>query len=179
MIANVDPLGNRTSFGYDAASRPVTTTNALGFVSSTVFDAANRPVASIDPLGNTSTTVFDANSRPVARINPLGNAFTSVFDAADRLIATRGSARQSHELRVSTQRAARFRSRTPWECLDDGLTMPMAEPWPASTPTDSPRPRSMTRSANGWRSSMRGAIERASRGTPTEGKPAPAMRWAT
>ncbi len=43
-------MGNRTSTGYDAASRLVSTTNALGSISTSVYDAANRMIASVDPL---------------------------------------------------------------------------------------------------------------------------------
>ena len=46
VIATIDALGNRNSMGYDAASQPVSFTNALGFVSTTVFDAGGRQVAS-------------------------------------------------------------------------------------------------------------------------------------
>ena len=64
---HIDPLANRTSFGYDAASRPVSTTNALGFVSSTIFDAADRPVAAIDALGNRGTTYLTRTVAPWRR----------------------------------------------------------------------------------------------------------------
>ena len=83
-MASIDPLLNRTSIGYDAAGRPISTTNPLGIISTAVYDAANRRVASIDPLGNRSSLSYDAANRPIRTTNPLGIISTAVYDAANR-----------------------------------------------------------------------------------------------
>ena len=51
----MDPLGNRNSLGYDAASRLISQTNPLGYIATTVYDIANRLVATVDALGNRTT----------------------------------------------------------------------------------------------------------------------------
>ena len=76
-IANVDALGNRTTIGFDAASRPVTTMNALGLyrrqfstprtdqwrrsilsgISADGIRLGQSLIESIDPLNNRSSTI--------------------------------------------------------------------------------------------------------------------------
>ena len=56
VAATVDPLGNWTSYSYDALNRPVTTTDALGHVATVVYDAVGKDTypGSLDclkPLG--------------------------------------------------------------------------------------------------------------------------------
>ena len=87
LQASVDPVGNRTSYGYDAIGRPVSTTNPLNFINTIVYDADSRVIATVDPLGNRTSFGFDAAGRPVSTTNPLGFISTSVFDAASRLVA--------------------------------------------------------------------------------------------
>ena len=112
----------------------------------------------INPLGNAVTSVFDAGNRLIATVDPLGNRTSFAYDASSRQSVGHGCAREYEQRRYM---------------------IPMEECWPASTPTDSPRRRCMMRSANDWRSLMRGEIARASRGTLTGGKQAPSMRSAT
>ena len=45
MIAQINPLGNRWT---------------------SVFNAASQPIATIDPLGNRATTTFDATGQTIA-----------------------------------------------------------------------------------------------------------------
>ena len=55
-IAHINPLGDRTTFAYDALDNRLRTTDPLGNISTTVYDSVNRPIASIDPLGDRLTT---------------------------------------------------------------------------------------------------------------------------
>jgi YD repeat-containing protein len=67
--ATVNPLGYRTTLGYDVLDRQVQVTNSLGYVSTSVFDAAGRPQAAINPLGFRTTSVYDAAGQPIAQID--------------------------------------------------------------------------------------------------------------
>ena len=86
MVANIDPLLNRATISYDAASRPIRTTNPLGNISTTVYDAASRRKATINALGNRVTTIYDAASRQIAVNDPNSHRTTFVYDNANRLV---------------------------------------------------------------------------------------------
>ena len=43
LLARISPLSNRTTYGFDAARRPVRTQDANLNITTTVFDPANRP----------------------------------------------------------------------------------------------------------------------------------------
>lgn len=59
----VDALSNRTTPGYDAASRQVSATGPLGYIVANILDSANRLLASVDPLANRRSFSDDAASR--------------------------------------------------------------------------------------------------------------------
>ncbi|MBZ0101132.1 MAG: DUF6531 domain-containing protein [Thermoanaerobaculia bacterium] len=112
VISTTDPGGRTTSFEFDAAERPVLTTDSIGneFRSafdaagnvrsrtlvegppgerlettiSTDFDAASRPVRLRDPLGNISQQAFDARSNVVRAMDPEGYLTVSEFDGLGR-----------------------------------------------------------------------------------------------
>ncbi len=86
--ASIDELGNRATQGYDAASRPVRTINALGKITTTIYDSANRAIALINPLGNRWSSTYDAASRVVRTTNPLNRILSNVYDASDRVVVT-------------------------------------------------------------------------------------------
>ena len=52
VSAQIDPLGNRTSYSYDASWNLIRVTNPLGFITTSVFDTKNRLAATVDPLLN-------------------------------------------------------------------------------------------------------------------------------
>jgi RHS repeat-associated protein len=84
----MDPLGNRTSTTFDAASRTIASINPLGLRTSTNYDSVGRAIASIDPLGRRTTTTYDVAGRTITSIDPLGNRTSTTFDAASRTIAS-------------------------------------------------------------------------------------------
>jgi uncharacterized protein RhaS with RHS repeats len=71
-VASVDTLCERTTFGYGAVGRNITTMNANGKVSTTVYDIASQALASINPLGQRSTTIYNAGWQTQAVENALG-----------------------------------------------------------------------------------------------------------
>ena len=87
-IATINPLGNRTSFGYDSAGNPIRVQNALGQIATSVFDNNRRQVAQVDALGNRYSFSYDSSGNRVAVKNPLGKITTSVFDTLNQLLAT-------------------------------------------------------------------------------------------
>ena len=60
LTAQIDPLGNRTSFTYDVDGRLIRTTNPIGAITTQVFDANSRLVATVDPLGLRTSYGYDA-----------------------------------------------------------------------------------------------------------------------
>jgi RHS repeat-associated protein len=86
LIATVNPLGFRTSSGYDAAARQISVTDALGNVTSTVYDSDSRVVGSTNANGLTTTQVYDAISQRIAVEDANANRTTFAFDAAGRRV---------------------------------------------------------------------------------------------
>ncbi|MBI1894478.1 MAG: RHS repeat protein, partial [Candidatus Rokubacteria bacterium] len=66
----VDPLGNRTSYGYDKLNRVIQSTDPLGGLTTVIFDAAGNQTALVDPLGNRTSFVFDALNRVIEQDDP-------------------------------------------------------------------------------------------------------------
>ena len=81
LVATVNPLGFRTSFGYDAASQQVSVTDALGNISTTVFDPDGRTLAKVDANGFRTTQVYDAIGELLAVVDARGNRNSMSYDA--------------------------------------------------------------------------------------------------
>ena len=86
-IANIDPLGSRTSYTYQYGQRS-TVENPLGAVTTYQRDLVNRVTAEIDALGNRTTYTYDLDGRLVATTNPLGARWTTLYDSRGRVEAT-------------------------------------------------------------------------------------------
>ena len=105
-MSETDPLGNATSFGYDAAGRRtsitdaldgivtfgydsasqlVSVTDALGSTRAYDYDALGNPVSVTDPLGRETAYDDDDASRPVGRTDARGTSTTYAYDAAGRM----------------------------------------------------------------------------------------------
>jgi YD repeat-containing protein len=91
--AVIDPLGHRTSFGYDARDRliSVTTTDPDGAgplapsVTTYTYDAAGNQIRVTDPLGRQTNTAYDAAGRRAAIIDAMGGVVNFGYDNADRM----------------------------------------------------------------------------------------------
>src|SRR5262249_35825559 len=71
-----DPLGNVTSYSYDAALRVQTMTVPGGGVYTYGYDSAGNQQTVTDPLNRTVTTLYDALRRVTETIDPLGGTTT-------------------------------------------------------------------------------------------------------
>jgi RHS repeat-associated protein len=80
-LATVDPLGNRTSYGYDAAGNVNTVTDALGRVTSVVYDGLRRPLTVTTPDGGVTSVVYDALGDVLTTTDPLGHVTSIAYDA--------------------------------------------------------------------------------------------------
>src|SRR5580658_9360261 len=102
-----DPLGNITTYAYDASGTLVTVTNALGQTTQvTSHDASGRPLTMVDPdnvtrmltydlrgrltsvtiAGATTTIAYDAAGDVIQVTRPDGSFLAYSYDAAHRLI---------------------------------------------------------------------------------------------
>jgi RHS repeat-associated protein len=86
LIATVNPLGDRTSFSYNAAGLRVARTDANGHVATTVYDAVGTAIAEINALGRRTTAVFDAAGRRIGILDANGGRNTYTHDAAGRIV---------------------------------------------------------------------------------------------
>ena len=73
----MNPLGFRTSFGYDAASQQVSVTDALGNITTSVFDADGRTLATINANGFATTQVYDGIGQRLAVVDARGTRTAS------------------------------------------------------------------------------------------------------
>jgi RHS repeat-associated protein len=82
-----DPLGNHTSYTYDANGNRKSKTNPLGNTWHYKYDALDRLIEESDPLGNTTQYEYDSLGRKTALIDARGNRTEYEYDANDLLVA--------------------------------------------------------------------------------------------
>jgi YD repeat-containing protein len=69
-VSTTNPLGAIGTAVYDGANKMIAQVDALGNRTSFSYDAANNRTALVDPLGNEASSVFDSQSRRIANIDP-------------------------------------------------------------------------------------------------------------
>ena len=109
LVASIiDPLGRKTSRGYDVAARLNSVTDPLGRRTTLAYDRADRVTQITDPAGGVTRLAYDVNgnlrsvtdardkvtrytydemNRVVTRTDPLGHAEVSAYDAKGNLAA--------------------------------------------------------------------------------------------
>jgi RHS repeat-associated protein len=93
--ADLDPLGNITTYGYDGNGRRILTSHPDGTEDAESYDANGNRITSTDRAGNVTQYLYDAlryeygsqstRNRLVAVIHPDGNSSEIVYDAAGRI----------------------------------------------------------------------------------------------
>jgi YD repeat-containing protein len=94
LIAITDPEQNlkppaerlKTTFTYNQAGQPLTTTDPLGNTTTFTYDSAGNLAAITDPLGNTTQRTYDLVSRLIAQTDALGRTTRFSYDALNRLV---------------------------------------------------------------------------------------------
>jgi len=80
LTAETDPNGHRTSYAYDRFDEPTTVTRPDGSQLATGYDNAGNVVAQTDPAGKTTTYGYDALNRRTSETDPLGRTRTYGYD---------------------------------------------------------------------------------------------------
>jgi RHS repeat-associated protein len=86
VSAQVNALGNRVTFVYDADNRRIAVTDELSHTVTTTLDAVGNATSIVDAGGNLTTFTFDALNRQVTAQNPAGGVATTVYDAAGNVV---------------------------------------------------------------------------------------------
>ncbi len=96
LTKQIDPLGNETSFTYDANGNQISSssklTSATGTVrtltSTTAYDPEGRIVSMTNSEGGTKRTQYDAIGNPTSVIDELGRRTNFLYDARNLLVET-------------------------------------------------------------------------------------------
>lgn len=83
-----DPLGNVTSFSYDARGNLTQVTDALNRSSAYEYDANGQVTAVVDADGQRATLSYDGVGNLVSVTDPKGNVSRMRYDGASRLVET-------------------------------------------------------------------------------------------
>lgn len=86
LVARRDPLGNQTTYTYDA-QLITSITDPLGNTVRFEYDDAGRLIRQIDPIGRVTQYGYDALGRRTTETDPLGRTQTTTY-RADGLIAS-------------------------------------------------------------------------------------------
>lgn len=92
MKSVIDPRGNVTEYGYDAAHRLIQVKDATGHTYVPFeYDKVNNQTSVIDANGHRTGYEFDGLNRPVKMTDPEGNVETYTYDrVGNRLTVTNG-----------------------------------------------------------------------------------------
>jgi RHS repeat-associated protein len=85
VAAEIDPLGNRTSYSYGRFNNRVSMMDALGNIATWNYDVMGYPVSAMDAMGNVTTTVYNSAHQKIADIDALGYATSYQYDVNARL----------------------------------------------------------------------------------------------
>ncbi len=91
-ISTTDALGNLTLFAYDANANVIAITNALGEVTRQTFDPRfNKPLTQTDALGWVTTNSYDSKGNLLSQSDALGSSATYTY-TAEGLVKTQTDA---------------------------------------------------------------------------------------
>jgi len=87
-VADGTADASTTSYGYDAAGRKTSETDALGNTTSYTYDATGHLTTVTDPLGHTTTYTYDANGLTASHIDAKDHQTGYAYDVRGRLVKT-------------------------------------------------------------------------------------------
>ena len=91
-VAIIDPNNITNSFGYDALSRQITTTNGAGDVTLTSYDPVGNLLTTTAPNGNVTTNTYDTLNRLIKVDDSIGLVASYAYDGVvNRLSSTDGN----------------------------------------------------------------------------------------
>jgi RHS repeat-associated protein len=96
VIAQLDALGEETTFSWDPETQTSVTTDARGEEWTDVY-VNNVLVETTDPLGNTTSYRYDADFNRISETDARGNETTMSFDAAGNMLTRTAPAPLSYE----------------------------------------------------------------------------------
>lgn len=144
----LEALRRITTFTYDRADNLESVKNPLGNVTSYVYDAVNRRIVTVDALGGRTTVSYDANNNLTSLIDPDSNPASYLnqtvyqYDALDRrqkMTDARGKSATYAYYATGTLRSTTDRRGLRRDFTYDELNRPRVETWaPVSgtTPAD-------------------------------------------
>ena len=80
----MDPLGQTTTYAYDAVGNRTNATDRLGNVTTYTYDGLNRRVGIMDVLRTVTTTTYDAVGNVTRLTDANGHTTTYTYDALNR-----------------------------------------------------------------------------------------------
>lgn len=98
--AEVDPLGHRRTWEYDARGNVLCATDPLGQQTRWRYNDLDLPVETIDASGHTWRRDYDARGNLVRSVDPLGAACDYRYDRRGRLLEARDPSHRSIRLAV-------------------------------------------------------------------------------
>lgn len=88
LVSRTDPLGNVTSYRYDADLNKTAVIDPKGAVTTSAYDSRGNLVKTVSPTGATETFNYDADNDLLFHVDPRGNATRFRYDAAGNLLET-------------------------------------------------------------------------------------------
>jgi RHS repeat-associated protein len=87
LLETLDPVGNRTRYGYDEHGRLQEVTDPRGYVTKhRAWDSFGNAGEVEDPLGNVTTRTFDLRGRLGRQADTMGRETSQTWDGLDRLV---------------------------------------------------------------------------------------------
>ena len=86
-VAEIDALGNRTTFGYDSAGNQNSMQDALGRLTTSSFDGNRRLLTVTNALNGVLTYAYDGAGNQISMVDQLGRPTSYVYDQRNFQIA--------------------------------------------------------------------------------------------
>ncbi len=116
VLTQTDPVGNVTSYTYDAAMRRIATTFPDSSMETRAYDAAGQVGQLTDQLGHSTTYQYNAAGWQIQSVNALGGVTRKTYDAVGNVVA------RTDALGHTTQYAYDLANRLITTTFPDGAT---------------------------------------------------------